>query len=74
MPAAPDYPASPDKVVIKRALISVSDQTGLIEALGRRAEAKAHLFELVRKADKYGRLPEFNEAKVRLRAWGEVVP
>ncbi len=44
------------------------------EALGRRAEAKAHLFELVRKADKYSRLPEYNEAKTRLRAWGETVP
>jgi phosphoribosylaminoimidazolecarboxamide formyltransferase/IMP cyclohydrolase len=32
MPAAPDYPASPDKVVIKRALLSVSDKTGLVEA------------------------------------------
>ena len=43
------------------------------EALGRRAEAVAHLRELLRKSDKYGRLPEFNEAKTRLRAWGEVV-
>jgi tetratricopeptide (TPR) repeat protein len=43
------------------------------EALGRRAEAIAHLHELVRKADKYGKLPEFNEAKKQLRAWGEVV-
>ena len=32
MPATPDYPASPDKVVIKRALLSVSDKTGLVEA------------------------------------------
>ena len=32
MPAAPDYPASPDKVAIKRALLSVSDKTGLVEA------------------------------------------
>ncbi|MBI5939512.1 MAG: bifunctional phosphoribosylaminoimidazolecarboxamide formyltransferase/IMP cyclohydrolase [Caulobacterales bacterium] len=32
MPAAPDYPASPDKVVIRRALLSVSDKTGLVEA------------------------------------------
>ena len=32
MPAAPDYPAAPDLAPIKRALISVSDKTGLIEA------------------------------------------
>lgn len=44
------------------------------EALGRRPEAMAHLRELVRKADKYGKFPEFNEAKKRLRAWGDVVP
>eukprot|EP01030_Chromulinospumella_sphaerica_P020282 gene20282-20193_t len=31
MPAAPDFPPSPDTVVAKRALISVSDKTGLIE-------------------------------------------
>ena len=44
------------------------------EALGRRPEAMAHLRELVRKADKYGKFPEFNEAKNRLRAWGDIVP
>src|SRR5215217_5123981 len=32
MPAAPDYPAAPDRAPIRRALISVSDKTGLIEA------------------------------------------
>ncbi len=32
MPAAPDYPASPDRVQIRRALLSVSDKTGLVEA------------------------------------------
>ncbi|WP_068878155.1 MULTISPECIES: bifunctional phosphoribosylaminoimidazolecarboxamide formyltransferase/IMP cyclohydrolase [unclassified Phenylobacterium] len=32
MPAAPHFPPSPDKVVVRRALISVSDKTGLIEA------------------------------------------
>jgi phosphoribosylaminoimidazolecarboxamide formyltransferase/IMP cyclohydrolase len=32
MPAAPDYPAAPDRVAVKRALISVSDKTGLVEA------------------------------------------
>ena len=32
MPAAPDFPAAPDRHPVKRALISVSDKTGLIEA------------------------------------------
>ena len=32
MPAAPDYPAAPDRVAVKRALLSVSDKTGLVEA------------------------------------------
>jgi len=32
MPAAPDYPAAPDRAPIKRALLSVSDKTGLVEA------------------------------------------
>ena len=32
MPAAPDFPPAPDRVVPKRALISVSDKTGLVEA------------------------------------------
>ena len=32
MPAAPDFPAAPDRAPIKRALISVSDKTGLIDA------------------------------------------
>ncbi len=32
MPAAPDFPAAPDRYPVKRALISVSDKTGLIEA------------------------------------------
>jgi len=32
MPAAPNYPASPDRVQIRRALLSVSDKTGLVEA------------------------------------------
>lgn len=34
MPAAPDFPPPPDRVVPKRALISLSDKTGL-EAAGR---------------------------------------
>jgi phosphoribosylaminoimidazolecarboxamide formyltransferase/IMP cyclohydrolase len=32
MPAAPDFPPAPDQVAVRRALISVSDKTGLIEA------------------------------------------
>ncbi len=32
MPAAPDFPQAPDRAPIKRALISVSDKTGRIEA------------------------------------------
>mgnify|MGYP000038186257 CR=1 FL=1 len=32
MPAAPDYPSAPDLVAPKRALLSVSDKTGLVEA------------------------------------------
>ena len=32
MPAAPDFPPAPDRVAIKRALLSVSDKTGLVEA------------------------------------------
>ena len=32
MPAAPDYPAAPEAAPVKRALLSVSDKTGLVEA------------------------------------------
>jgi phosphoribosylaminoimidazolecarboxamide formyltransferase/IMP cyclohydrolase len=32
MPAAPDFPPSPDRVQPRRALLSVSDKTGLVEA------------------------------------------
>ncbi|MFI4964754.1 MAG: bifunctional phosphoribosylaminoimidazolecarboxamide formyltransferase/IMP cyclohydrolase [Caulobacterales bacterium] len=32
MPAAPDFPTAPDRASLKRALISVSDKTGLVEA------------------------------------------
>src|SRR5215831_11049267 len=31
MPAAPDFPPAPDRAPVKRALISVSDKTGLVE-------------------------------------------
>jgi phosphoribosylaminoimidazolecarboxamide formyltransferase/IMP cyclohydrolase len=32
VPAAPDFPAAPDRAPLKRALLSVSDKTGLVEA------------------------------------------
>jgi phosphoribosylaminoimidazolecarboxamide formyltransferase/IMP cyclohydrolase len=32
VPAAPDFPNAPDRAPLKRALISVSDKTGLVEA------------------------------------------
>ena len=32
MPAAPDFPPAPDRAPLRRALISVSDKTGLIDA------------------------------------------
>ncbi|WP_397420175.1 bifunctional phosphoribosylaminoimidazolecarboxamide formyltransferase/IMP cyclohydrolase [Phenylobacterium sp.] len=32
MPAAPDFPPAPDRVIVRRALLSVSDKTGLVEA------------------------------------------
>ena len=32
MPAAPEFPPAPDMVVVRRALLSVSDKTGLVEA------------------------------------------
>ncbi len=44
MPAAPDFPPAPDLVAPKRALISVSDKTGLVEAAKVLAE---HGVELV---------------------------
>ena len=34
MPAAPDFPSAPDCAPVKRALISVSDKTGLIDVAG----------------------------------------
>jgi phosphoribosylaminoimidazolecarboxamide formyltransferase/IMP cyclohydrolase len=43
LPAAPDFPPSPDRVAPKRALISVSDKTGLIEAARALAEAGVEL-------------------------------
>jgi phosphoribosylaminoimidazolecarboxamide formyltransferase/IMP cyclohydrolase len=43
MPAAPDFPPAPDRVVPKRALISVSDKTGLVEAARVLAELGVEL-------------------------------
>ena len=41
------------------------------EQLGKRDFAIRHLRELVRKADKYGALPEYQQAKQQLHAWDE---
>ncbi|MFN3512522.1 MAG: bifunctional phosphoribosylaminoimidazolecarboxamide formyltransferase/IMP cyclohydrolase [Phenylobacterium sp.] len=43
MPAAPDFPPAPDKVAPKRALISVSDKTGLVDAARTLAELGVEL-------------------------------
>ena len=43
MPAAPDFPPAPDRAQVKRALISVSDKTGLIEAARALAAAGVEL-------------------------------
>ncbi len=43
MPAAPDFPPAPDKVIVRRALLSVSDKTGLVEAARRLAELGVEL-------------------------------
>jgi phosphoribosylaminoimidazolecarboxamide formyltransferase/IMP cyclohydrolase len=43
LPAAPDFPPAPDRVAPKRALISVSDKTGLIEAAKTLAAAGVEL-------------------------------
>lgn len=43
------------------------------EQLGKRGIAIRHLREMVRKVDKFGGLPEYQEAKRQLRAWGEEV-
>ena len=43
MPAAPNFPPAPDRAQVKRALISVSDKTGLIEAAGALAAAGVEL-------------------------------
>jgi phosphoribosylaminoimidazolecarboxamide formyltransferase/IMP cyclohydrolase len=43
MPAAPDFPAAPDRAAVRRALISVSDKTGLVEAARALAEMGVEL-------------------------------
>ncbi len=43
MPAAPEFPPAPDKVAVRRALISVSDKTGLIEAARKLADLGVEL-------------------------------
>ena len=43
MPAVPDFPPAPDKVAVRRALISVSDKTGLINAARSLAAAGVEL-------------------------------
>ena len=43
MPAAPDFPPAPDRAPIKRALISVSDKTGLVDAARLLAELGVEL-------------------------------
>jgi tetratricopeptide (TPR) repeat protein len=44
-----------------------------MDRLGKRDFAIRHLRELVRKVEKYGKLPEYQQAKQQLRAWGEDV-
>ncbi|MCW5761535.1 MAG: bifunctional phosphoribosylaminoimidazolecarboxamide formyltransferase/IMP cyclohydrolase, partial [Phenylobacterium sp.] len=43
MPAAPDFPPAPDRVPLRRALISVSDKTGLIDAAKALAAKRVEL-------------------------------
>jgi phosphoribosylaminoimidazolecarboxamide formyltransferase/IMP cyclohydrolase len=43
VPAAPDFPPAPDKVQVRRALISVSDKTGLVDAARTLAEMGVEL-------------------------------
>ena len=44
-----------------------------MDTLGKRDFAIRHLREMVRKIERYGTLPEYQEAKKQLRAWGEDV-
>ncbi len=43
MPAAPDFPPAPDQVVVRRALLSVSDKTGLVDAARKLADLGVEL-------------------------------
>ena len=44
-----------------------------MDTLGKRDFAIRHLREMVRKIERYGALPEYQEAKKQLRIWGEDV-
>jgi tetratricopeptide (TPR) repeat protein len=44
-----------------------------MEKLGKRDFAIRHLREMLSKVDRYGKLPEYQEARKQLRAWGEKV-
>jgi tetratricopeptide (TPR) repeat protein len=44
-----------------------------MDKLGKREFAIRHLRELIRKIDRYGKMPEYQEAKKQLRAWGQEV-
>jgi tetratricopeptide (TPR) repeat protein len=44
-----------------------------MDKLGKRDFAIRHLREMVRKIEKFGKLPEYQEAKKKLREWGENV-
>lgn len=41
-----------------------------MDKLGKRDFAKAHLREMLRKQEKFGKLPQYEQAKKQLRAWG----
>lgn len=43
------------------------------EKLGKRDFAKAHLREMIRKQQKFGKLPEYEQAKKQLRAWEDEI-
>jgi tetratricopeptide (TPR) repeat protein len=59
------YPQWPARAYIRAA--------ECLDKLGKRVFAIRHLRELVRKIDRYGKLPEYQQAKQQLRAWGEEV-
>ncbi len=59
------YPAWPARAYLRAA--------ECMDKLGKREFAIRHLREMMRKPDKFGKLPEFQEAKKQLRAWGQEV-